>query len=212
MDSMRGSAPCPCGGRGSEGIFLSVLQAVDWNSLLRHAATRRATAPMDKRPRDATRPELPIRSSTMRHLGGMVTWAHAPELSAAARCRIARVVKLVDTEDLKSSGFNRPYRFDSGLGHHRRFPRFSALQKIWQPKALRVQAFLRDFPSLASKIWGAVKTPDLAAWRDTRGGSHRGVAQGRSWYLTHTSSHYTALESRAAKAPFPRAKGHHRRE
>ncbi|OZI26060.1 integrase [Bordetella genomosp. 9] len=33
---------------------------------------------------------------------------------------------------------------------------------------LRVQAFLRDFPSLASKTLGAVKTPDLAAWRDTR--------------------------------------------
>ena len=31
----------------------------------------------------------------------------------------ARVVKLVDTTDLKSVGLKRLYRFDSGLGHHK---------------------------------------------------------------------------------------------
>jgi hypothetical protein len=30
----------------------------------------------------------------------------------------ARVVKLVDTGDLKSPGWKRLYRFDSGPGHH----------------------------------------------------------------------------------------------
>lgn len=30
----------------------------------------------------------------------------------------ARVVKLVDTTDLKSVGWKRLYRFDSGSGHH----------------------------------------------------------------------------------------------
>ncbi len=38
------------------------------------------------------------------------------QLKASA---IARMVKLVDTRDLKSLGLNRPCRFDSGSGHQK---------------------------------------------------------------------------------------------
>jgi integrase len=37
-----------------------------------------------------------------------------------------------------------------------------------RPESLRLRAFLRNFPELASKTLDEVRTPDLAAWRDAR--------------------------------------------
>lgn len=44
----------------------------------------------------------------------------------------------------------------------------SRLKKGARSEQLRVQALLRNFPSLAAKTLATVTTPDLAAWRDAR--------------------------------------------
>ncbi|OWJ59148.1 tyrosine-type recombinase/integrase [Paraburkholderia caledonica] len=44
----------------------------------------------------------------------------------------------------------------------------SPKKKGTRHEQLRIRAFLRDFPLLADKTLAAVKTPDLAAWRDAR--------------------------------------------
>ena len=51
--------------------------------------------------------------------------------------KIAALVELVDTTDLKSVGLKLPSRFDSGRRHHESFPfdisRFLRLEHLYRP-------------------------------------------------------------------------------
>ena len=69
--------------------------------------------------------DIELRVNKLKHIflflfEGRSSLYNAPLMNFGTRVPIhlsARVVKLVDTTDLKSVGLKRLYRFDSGLGH-----------------------------------------------------------------------------------------------